>query len=121
MPKSVPAAPAGVKNHHAYHGGLLDPLSAGLHPGKPRTRETGKEPEGLRLWNLQVSADLPSEKVIQLIVSRHSRYRIGSGIHVDAVSAPLTEQGAPVFLQVANQIAALHPESTNGSRITFSP
>jgi len=74
---------------------------------------------GLR--NLQVTADLPREIVVDLPVARNSRALAHGAIDVNRMSATLTEEHAAARLQMPDELDPLHADMPSGSRMTSAP
>lgn len=53
-------------------------------------RQVGMMPE-LRSWDVEVAADLPRKKIVDLTVSRHGRTLLGCAIDVDGMIGALSQ------------------------------
>src|SRR6266508_6560907 len=78
-------------------------------------------PSALRFWNLQISADLSGEEVVDLAVPRHRGALAGDAIQKDRMPGTFALQLAPVLFEMANQVGTLQRVTVKGSRITSAP
>lgn len=94
----------------------MEPMAQSVTPRHGSSRSLGA-----RNRHLEVSADLPGEKLVDFAVAGKGRRLVCVRIHVDGVIGAFTKQAAAVSLEVTNKIDALHAVSRRGSRITPSP
>jgi len=74
-----------------------------------------------RAGHLEVLADLPGEIPVDLVVPGNRRDLLGRPVDVEGVVPALTQEGAPMLCQVAQQIPAFHAVTVMGSLMTVSP
>lgn len=74
----------------------------------------------LRLWlrNFQVFANLLSEEIVDLPVTRNRGCFPGSTVDVNTVTAALAEELDTMTLKMTDQVDPLHEMEARGSRIT---
>ena len=72
----------------------------------------------LWFWNLQIPADLLSEKVVDVSMAGNGRNFSGGTVHIDAVIASLPQELDTVSFEITDQIDPFHEMEASGSRIT---
>ena len=69
--------------------------------------------------NLEILADLSSEKIVDLSMTRNRGRLPGAPIHQNGVSPAFSEERTTVLLQVADEVSAFHSAAMiSGSRMT---
>src|SRR6266850_7345017 len=73
-------------------------------------------------WDLEVTADLPREKVVDLSVARDRRGSIRRAVYVYGVLTAFSEELTAMLLEMSEKILALHAaRSGKFSRMTSLP
>ena len=85
---------------------------------RPRPLSAG--PLNGRIRYCEITADLSCKVLVDLSVSRNRGDLARRTIHIDRVLATLPQEFAAVSLEVADEIAPLHPVILSRSRITFA-
>src|SRR6267378_4734660 len=76
----------------------------------------------LRLGNLEITADLSGEKVVDLSMTRNRRSTARCAVHVKSVLTALSKELTTMLFQVPNKVIALHAaRSGKFSRMTLLP